>query len=485
MSIKYQIDRQLPQRSKLKFMFMNTQEDESGIKYAKDVYVTQLPFYENISISESRKSNWSPYPNIQDTDALEEYSGAEHRTFRLEFDINLQHLLQEQSTGEENVKNKIFTTIFSKETINQESFERTPLLPSLIENTIPYSKELQNKYILNSNQDRIDSIFTHVSRETKVIKNILGLYLKPQYFKPRSKINSGKRFKDVTGKAYSIKQTPTPTSPLPETPKAEEQSLSEKIKQLFKNIGNNLVDSGKGLAKSVGGIFSDLGGIIIKGRPDQSSRILSIIQASAYPLIKSKLPELFENTNAIESNWPIFSPSESKNRAPTLNDYTELLETHLLTHKNPDNPTISEIIFGDAESNKEVIKVLDKIVFLINLLRVSVSKTSPSKTGEIQIDGTAPLVILNHGILYQNVPCFVNSYQFVINKNSSYDVDTLLPYTVTITLDMFESKKTAEESFFSKMSGQNTERRDIKNIGWESVINKPYSFDLTKDEVVF
>ena len=482
MSIKYQIDRQLPQRSKLKFMFINTQEDESGIKYAKDVYVTQLPFYENISISESRKSNWVPFASIQDTDSKEEYAGAEHRTFRLEFDINLQHLLQEQSTGEENVKNKIFTTIFSKETINQESFERTPLLPNLIESTIPYSKELQNKYILNSNQDYEDTINSQVNRKTKVIKNILGLYLKPQYFKPRSKIDSGKHFiTDVTGKAYSIKQTPTPTPPLPETPKAEEPSFFEQVKQKLSNIGDGFIN----LGKSVGGIFTDLGGIIIKGRPDQSSKILAIIQASASPLIKSKLAELFENTNAMESNWPIFSPSVSTKRAPTLNDYTELLETNLLTHRNLDNYVypLEEILSPAADSNGEVIKVLDKIVFLINLLRVSVSKTSPS--GELEAVGTAPLVILNHGILYQNVPCFVNSYQFVINKNSSYDVDTLLPFTITITLDMFESKKTAEESFFSKMSGENTERRDIKNIGWESVINKPYSFDLTKDEVIF
>ena len=479
MSYRNIVDRQLPQRSKLKFIFLKKGTDSAGITVVKDVYVTQLPFYENIVINESRKSKYTYYSSFKDDDPEAIYTGVDHRNFRLEFNLNLQHLLQETSFGEENIKNKEYAKIFTP-FIDKTTFQ-TGLL-DFEEPLIPFSEQLQKNYIKTllpevkkAQEAKIkESNNYRVKRLKQITKNAITW---EKVLNPAgTKEYDTKTLKDVEVKLAVPLPKGYPVTFLGQpTPKLS----------FFERSGEGFVN----FFKSLGSTFTTLGGIIIKGRPDQQFKIQAMLNTLATGMIKTVIADFdFNNLTSFYSKTPSnFTPNSAELKKATI-EFDDVLGSFGSTKlTNLYNNYVNSLQFSTEsgiESNNEVIKVLDKIVFLTNLLRASVNLDK-----EENEKGEAPLVILNHGILYQNVPCFVTNYQISISSNTPYDTDTLLPYNISVSLDMFESKQTAKR-FFDLLNGTNTEssvsaRSNINQIGWESVIKKPFSLDLTKDEVIF
>ena len=481
MSYRNIVDRQLPQRSKLKFIFLKKGINEAGESVASNVYVTQLPFYENIVINESRKNKYTYYTSFKDDDPQGEFAGAEHRNFRLEFNLNLQHLLQETSSGEENTKRKIFSNTYTKNQLNTKDFTKEELEDN---NLIPFSEQLQKNYIqtlipelFKANRARIDER-SFIAKRLKVQKEIIKKAIK----KTSSQNPAGtKEYEDKILKDVEVRLA----VPLPKGyPVTFTGQPTAKV-GYFERLGQAAINFGT----TVGSTFTTLFDITFQGRPDQQSKILAMVNTLATGMIKPVIADFSFNSltsfySKTPSNFTIISAKPIKqiiNSEDISGSFNSTKLTKLF------NDYINSLQFSngaDIESNQEVIKVLDKIVFLTNLLRASVA---PDK--EDDNIGQAPLVILNHGILYQNVPCFITNYQININRDTPYDTDTLLPYNISVSLDMFESKKTAKQ-YFNLLSGENEERSESvranrDQIGWESVIQKPFSIDLTKDEVIF
>lgn len=78
--------RKLEDRSYLKFYFPIE-------KY--DFLIYTLPFYSNIKLEESKQANYVEYDILSRSSSLFTYLGAKAREFRLEFGLNLLHLIQE------------------------------------------------------------------------------------------------------------------------------------------------------------------------------------------------------------------------------------------------------------------------------------------------------------------------------------------------------------------------------------------------------
>ena len=85
----YKVDRRLPERSKLVFYFPNPTEGES--KYT----VVELPFFENITVDETKSARYVSYKLLSRHSDLYGYTGADSRKFRVSFSINLHHLMTE------------------------------------------------------------------------------------------------------------------------------------------------------------------------------------------------------------------------------------------------------------------------------------------------------------------------------------------------------------------------------------------------------
>lgn len=80
------IDRKLPERSFLSFYFSKP-ESES------DYFKVTLPFFENVSVKESKKGRFNKYSLIGRSSNLYSYGGADSRILSLTFNITLPHIL--------------------------------------------------------------------------------------------------------------------------------------------------------------------------------------------------------------------------------------------------------------------------------------------------------------------------------------------------------------------------------------------------------
>jgi len=128
---------------------------------------------------------------------------------------------------------------------------------------------------------------------------------------------------------------------------------------------------------------------------------------------------------------------------------SKIIESSRYGSRNPDLYVISE----------DVAKTMDLAIYWVNLIRSSVLNNSKNT-----VYGP-PIVRLNHGPLYMNSPCLVSDYKISIDPQSNYDLMTLLPYTIKISLTLLESRTGDFGDYIPKIpAGDNL-------TGWESVIN--------------
>jgi hypothetical protein len=103
--------------------------------------------------------------------------------------------------------------------------------------------------------------------------------------------------------------------------------------------------------------------------------------------------------------------------------------------------------------------VINLVYAWVNLIRGSVLNNSTNT-----VFGP-PIVRLTHGPMYNNVPCLLQDYSINIVEEAGYDVATLTPKRIQISLNLIESRTGNFGKFSAGRIG------DGDNLtGWESVI---------------
>lgn len=106
-------------------------------------------------------------------------------------------------------------------------------------------------------------------------------------------------------------------------------------------------------------------------------------------------------------------------------------------------------------------KTLDLVMYWINTIRSSTLNNSQNT-----VYGP-PIVRLNHGPLYMNSPCIVEDYKISIDKQSNYEVETLLPYTIKVSMSLIESRA---GNFGEYKEGRLIEGDNL--TGWEAILDR-------------
>lgn len=114
-----------------------------------------------------------------------------------------------------------------------------------------------------------------------------------------------------------------------------------------------------------------------------------------------------------------------------------------------------------AVDNPDTDKVINLMMFWINLIRSSILNDSRNT-----VFGP-PIVRLNHGPMYMNSPCLVEDYKISVDKTSNYDLETLLPHTIKVSMSLIESRA---GDFGGYATGDRIEGDNL--TGWESIINE-------------
>lgn len=112
-------------------------------------------------------------------------------------------------------------------------------------------------------------------------------------------------------------------------------------------------------------------------------------------------------------------------------------------------------------NNQDIDKTIDLVMYWVNLIRSSILNNSKNT-----VYGP-PIVRLNHGPMYMNSPCLVEDYKISIDRMSNYDVETLLPYTLKVSMSLVESRA---GDFGDYYEGQPIEGDNL--TGWEAIIDR-------------
>jgi hypothetical protein len=125
-------------------------------------------------------------------------------------------------------------------------------------------------------------------------------------------------------------------------------------------------------------------------------------------------------------------------------------------------------ILGRTAEMTEYDKVIDTLLFFVAIFR-----TCTTNNAEDPIFGP-PIVRLTFGSLYQSVPCICKSYNLSWEEKAGYDLTTLTPRQLQISLEL-EEVRSGDFTFFSpnKLATRNN------LAGWESAIAEPYTTDPT------
>jgi len=334
------VDRKLPQRSLLKFYFPFPEKGANG-RY----YVVNLPFYENVSVKENKRARYQKYSLISRSSNLYTYMGADSRTFTVDFNITLPHLLDLHPEAKQLTDKQFVAESVENASIDKQRF-KDPTKASTGIGSTSISFKLGNNYTKNQSQNSVYELF-----------------------KSNWWLNS-----NLVDKQYILSRFASP--------------------------------EGADIAKQRG--ITLLGGNSIR--------------------------DLRVNSSSGDINTLVFR--------------TELFKAD----REIDDATLLRY------------KMIDLIIYWINVIRSSVVNNA-----ENPMYGP-PLIRLRHGIMYQDIPCICMDYSIDANEAAGYDVDTLLPRQLKVTLKL-EELRTGTFGKFDPTSNNIIERDNL--TGWESVILGP------------
>lgn len=144
----------------------------------------------------------------------------------------------------------------------------------------------------------------------------------------------------------------------------------------------------------------------------------------------------------------------------------DLLQGDVLSFLGAEDPNAG---FGESSFND---RAIDLILFWINLIRSTTKNNSRNTTLG------PPIVRLTHGPMYNNVSCVVENYSIRLLDESGFEVQTLLPKQIEVSLSMKETRV----GNFSKFKATQIVDGD-NNTGWEAVIETnnmdPYNGAIT------
>ena len=137
------------------------------------------------------------------------------------------------------------------------------------------------------------------------------------------------------------------------------------------------------------------------------------------------------------------------------------------------NNGLAELIDKEAKRYPEVAPrylkdACNYLILWVNVLRTSViNNASRTNLGP-------PTIYLNHGTMYNNIPCICTNVSIRINTPVGYDLLSMTPKQVSIDLNLTENRVGDFREFvpFKKIQGNNL-------AGWEALLNHgtmdPYS----------
>ena len=112
----------------------------------------------------------------------------------------------------------------------------------------------------------------------------------------------------------------------------------------------------------------------------------------------------------------------------------------------------------DSDGSDQRRKILDRLASMVASVRSCVVNDAQNPVHGV------PIVRLNYGMLYDNVPCVCDSYSLNYDENAGFDMKTLMPRRLFIDMSLKETRTFA----------QSASRPEDKIKGWEVILSDEY-----------
>jgi hypothetical protein len=178
---------------------------------------------------------------------------------------------------------------------------------------------------------------------------------------------------------------------------------------------------------------------------------------------KINVDHLYKNGNVLPQIQPSpskqgqaeFSPSKSAGRTGGVSNYV----------KNMGVDDFSTTTAQESSQTNSKRNALNLIDYQVNLVRSMAVNNADQPTQ------APPVVRLNHGLLYQDIPCICESYDIAQDTGDAHDVDfgsKVSNKTITITIKLKESRTGDYQK--TKFSPSSAKSRD-NIVGWEQILS--------------
>jgi hypothetical protein len=120
----------------------------------------------------------------------------------------------------------------------------------------------------------------------------------------------------------------------------------------------------------------------------------------------------------------------------------------------------------------EINRGIDLVMYWTNLIRLSVLNNAKNPTNG------PPIIRLNHGILYQDIPCVALDYKIDYDKAHGADLRTLLPRVISFEINLQEIRV----GDFGDYNINKYVQRD-NSVGWEVILNGSNTIDPIRPDI--
>ena len=180
-------------------------------------------------------------------------------------------------------------------------------------------------------------------------------------------------------------------------------------------------------------------------------------------------------SNLYETAKGVWNTLNDKNKDPN-DTFAELISkferlTPGVDRRRLDNFTPGGLLdyldVGNPGSKVRTISnAINYIIMLINIVRTSViNKGSDSRSGP-------PTIYINHGTMYNNIPCICSNYSIKLNNTAGYDLVSMTPRQIEVNMSLLENRTGDFGKFipFNLIKGENL-------AGWEAVLGDNGTLD--------
>lgn len=118
-------------------------------------------------------------------------------------------------------------------------------------------------------------------------------------------------------------------------------------------------------------------------------------------------------------------------------------------------------LFRKPSSSEPKRNYIEYFILLINIVRTSTLNNSKNT------NLGPPMIYINHGTLYNNIPCVCTNYSIRLVTDAGYHLKTMTPHRVEISLNLSETRVGNFGDFkpFDYIQGENL-------AGWEAIVDQ-------------